>query len=150
MKRLKVSLAAFFLAVSISTNLQAQSSPDDLVIYTANTGANTVSVIQVASRKPLASIPVGKDPGGVLPNRMGQLVYITNKESNDVSVIDTSSRKVVATIPVGVRPNHLYISPDGKTVWVKNDRSASVSVIDADHYKLIATVPTGNGHGKMT
>ena len=121
MKKLKLSLAAFFLTLTIPTNLKAQSSPENLVVYTANTGANTVSVIQVASRKPLASISVGKDPGGVLPNRIGQLVYITNKESNDVSVINTSSRKVVATIPVGVRPNHLYISPDGKTVWVKND-----------------------------
>ena len=75
MKDLKIFLAAFLLALTISTNLQAQSAPEDLVVYTANTGANTVSVIQVASRKPLASIPRGQGSGRLLPNRIGQLVY---------------------------------------------------------------------------
>jgi YVTN family beta-propeller protein len=79
------------------------------------TSAN-VSVIDTASNKVVATIPVGLGPIGVAitpdcshSSECGDsphppLAYVTIYADNTVSVIDTASNTVVATIPVGNAP----------------------------------------------
>jgi YVTN family beta-propeller protein len=61
-------------------------------------------VIDAASYKLVATIPVGKRPWGVAMTRDGRFVYTANGLSNDVSVVDAASNRVVARINVGQRP----------------------------------------------
>ena len=81
-------------------------------LYVANTGDNTVTVLDATSVtlgvnppiRILGTTTVGSAPVSVaaLPN--GLAFYVANSGSNDVSVVSSSSFGVVATVPVGQHP----------------------------------------------
>jgi YVTN family beta-propeller protein len=76
-------------------------SRDGRTLYVANGRANTVAMIDVATRAVTGTIPVGQRNWGLGLAPDGATLYAANGLSNDVSVIDTATRTVVATIPVG-------------------------------------------------
>ena len=82
--------------------------------YVANSDSNTVSVIDTATNKVVATVGVGVNPSGVAVTPDGTHAYVANNGSNNVSVIDTASNTVVATVPVGVGPDGVAVTPDGK------------------------------------
>ena len=136
-------------------------------VYVANEGADTVSVIDAASFKTLASVRVGKMPHNVQVSPDGKLVWVTNNGEPDpagdasahkgmaqgehdamaqpgaVWAIDTSSDAVVAKVPVGMHPAHVVVSPDGRFAYVTNGGDNTVSVIDTAAQRLLATIPVG-------
>ena len=62
------------------------------LVYVANAGSNTVSVIDPATNKVVATIPVsGNGPSGVAINPTNGLIYVPNVRSNTVSVVSTVS-----------------------------------------------------------
>jgi YVTN family beta-propeller protein len=65
--------------------------------YITNFGSNNVSVIDTATNKVKATVPVGLNPLGVTFTPDGSKVYVTNIVSNNVSVI-------TAMVPVGSEP----------------------------------------------
>ncbi len=120
--------------------------------YVANSGDGTVSVIDTATRKVVATIPVGKGGGGavtpddgvaVTPD--GKRAYVANSGSNTVSVIDTVSNKVVGTVQVGNDPHGVAVSPDGTHVYIANfSPDNTVSVIETVTNTVVAS-PQGGG-----
>jgi YVTN family beta-propeller protein len=58
-------------------------------------------VLDAASLRLRAEIPVGHRPWGIALGRDGRRLYTANGGSDDVSVIDTRTRRVVATIRTG-------------------------------------------------
>ncbi|MGA8746814.1 MAG: PKD domain-containing protein [Solirubrobacterales bacterium] len=98
--------------------------------YVTNSGAGTVSVLNLANNSAIATIPVGGGPRDVAIAPDGQLAYVTNEASGTVSVINTATNTVSATIPVGLRPRGIAVAPDGKSAWVANSGDDTVSVID--------------------
>ena len=86
----------------------------------ANEGSSTVSVIDTATNKVTATVPVGNYPCGVAVNPAGTKVYVVNTLDNTVSVIDTATNKVTATVPVGNVPTGVAVNPAGTKVYVTN------------------------------
>ena len=82
--------------------------------YVANFKDNTVSVIDTADGKVVATIPVVQGPHGMAITRDGRTVYVAGDGSSSLSVIDTATDKVVKTVEVGKTPNGLALTPDGK------------------------------------
>jgi YVTN family beta-propeller protein len=76
-------------------------SPRGDRVYVANGHGNSVSVIDAATYREIATIPVGRRPWGIHISPDGSRVYTANGISGDVSVIDTRTNKVVATIATG-------------------------------------------------
>ena len=74
-------------------------SADGRRAYTANVGSNDVSVIDIAGRTVIATIPVGRRPYAVALS--GGRGFVTNQYANTLSVIDTGTLKVVKTLAVG-------------------------------------------------
>ena len=72
---------------------------------TEKSPSNTVSKIELATKKVVATIKTGKGAHGVVTSPDNKLVYVTNMYDNTVSVIDNSTNKVVATVNVGRTPN---------------------------------------------
>ena len=90
--------------------IQLHATPDGRQVYVANQGSagrpdDRVSVIDLETRKPLATITTGKGAHGVAISGDGAYVFVTNIEEATVSVIDTAIRRVVATHRVGAGPN---------------------------------------------
>ena len=140
-------------------------------VYVANEGADTVSVLDAASFKTLASVRVGKAPHNVQVSPDGKVVWVTNNGEPDqaaasvhkdmakgehsamatagaVWAIDTSSDAVIAKVPVGTHPAHVVVSPDGRLAYVTNGGDNTVSVIDTSAQRVVATIPVGKSpHG---
>jgi YVTN family beta-propeller protein len=120
-----------------------QAAPPAGRLFVANSGSDTVSVIDTATNTVVATIPVGDRPTGVAAAPSGSRVYVTNEISGTVSVINPATSAVVATVPVGVRPIGVAVSPLGGEVWVTNAGSHNVSIISTATNAAVATVPVG-------
>ena len=70
-----------------------------------------MSVIDSATNKVVATVPVGSDPKGVAVNPDGHDAYVANNRSGAISVIDTATNKVVATVLVGGFPEAVGTRP---------------------------------------
>jgi YVTN family beta-propeller protein len=64
-----------------------------------------VVVFDVASRKMLKSIVVGKGPGGILMRPDGQVAYVALAGDNGLAVIDLAKMDVVDHFPTGAGPD---------------------------------------------
>jgi YVTN family beta-propeller protein len=87
--------------IPVNTWLDVVATPDGTKLYVPD-GANTVSVVDVASRAVVGTVSVTDGAGfaAITPN--GAVLYLTSTRpnSNVVSVIDTAAKKVTTTIPV--------------------------------------------------
>ena len=95
--------------------------------YITNKSANTVSVIDIATKTVTATVPVGMGPEGVGVSLDGTRVYIANRLSADVSVINTASNTVVATVAVGTSPLGVAVTPDGTRVYQNRKTAETVA-----------------------
>ena len=109
--------------------------------YAANFNSGNVSMIDILTSLPVATIPVGSGPWGVALSPDGKQLYVSNYLGNTVSVIDTATSTVIATIPVQSSPSGLAFSPDGTAVFVANGGSSNVSVINTASQTVSATIP---------
>ena len=76
-------------------------NPAGTRVYVANSGSNSISVIDTTSNTVINTVDVGEEPGHLAVNLAGTRVYVTNSASNSICVIDTSSNTVIDTINVG-------------------------------------------------
>jgi len=129
-------------------------TPNGAFAYVTNTGIicdlcpvsqpPSVSVIDTASYKVVATIPVGLYPAGVAISPNGAFAYVANFNSNSVSVIDTATNTVTATVTVGTNPLGVAITPNGAFTYVTNYTSHSVSIISTTTNSVVATLPMGS------
>jgi YVTN family beta-propeller protein len=115
-------------------------------IYVGDYGAasSLVTVIDLATRGVLGTVPVGSRPAGVALTPDGLFAYVTNSVSNAVSVIETPGNTVVQTISLE-GPDLPRMSPDGQRVYVARGSSDEVSVIETGTHTVVATIPVGRG-----
>jgi YVTN family beta-propeller protein len=102
----------------------------DQRVYVSNGNNDSITVIDSATLKILADIPL-KLPGplgqyrGMIPFGLalapdGSRLYVAEAGINAVAVIDTASRRVLGHIPVGWFPSQLAVSPDHHYLLVSN------------------------------
>ena len=96
--------------------IQVYPTPDSRLLLVANQGTpkipgKTVSFIDLATFKVVATIKTGLGTHGVVANPDGRHAFVTNTYANTVSVIDLARRKVIATVAVGKGPNGISILP---------------------------------------
>jgi YVTN family beta-propeller protein len=85
----------FCAVLAMGLGLMAFPAEAQPFAYVANSGDNTVSVINTATNTVVATIPVGPagaNPFGVAFTPDGTLAYVTNG-SNNVSVIATATKR---------------------------------------------------------
>ncbi|MBI3663794.1 MAG: beta-propeller fold lactonase family protein [Acidobacteria bacterium] len=119
-------------------------SPDGKEIWASNRGANTISVIAVATD----TVKESFDSGGKMPIRVkftpdGKEVFVSNAQSNLVSVFDAKTRALLAKVEVGMVPVGIQMTPDGKRAFVANTNANKISVIDVAARKVVSTFETG-------
>jgi YVTN family beta-propeller protein len=124
---------------------QIAVSPDRKSVYIANTGSNTVSVLNTDNNTIARTIalPPRSRPVDLAANPNGRYLYTADGGSNRVSVLDTRAMRVVASVRVGTQPLSVAATPDGNTVYVANSGSGDVSVIDTRTNRVVRAIPTG-------
>lgn len=108
---------------------------------------NTVSIIDVASRRRTGVIDLGEHtrPHGIAVARDGT-VWVTTQGSGNVLQLDPVSRTVIRAVPTGQPETHmLALSPGLGRIYTANRVSGTVTVIDATRGAVLATVVAGDG-----
>jgi YVTN family beta-propeller protein len=85
-------------------------TPDGRTLYVADQFGNTVSVIDAARRRVVATIAVAAQPHGPDVTADGKYVYVASIGGNAVTIIRTSDKRVVAVVPSAVGSNEVAIA----------------------------------------
>lgn len=90
------------------------------MVYVANAGSNSVSVIDGATGTVTATIPVGSEPAGIAVDDDTDMIYVANHGAPTVSVIDGGTNTVAATLTVGttVGPDAVAVDPATDQIFV--------------------------------
>lgn len=100
-------------------------SSDGSKVYVANSGDNSVTVINPTTKAILTTIPVGANPVAAWIGYDGKM-YVDNEEGQSVSVIDVSTNKVIQTIQLGFMPGSVAHNALKKELWVTDPENGKV------------------------
>ena len=144
-------------APAVSSTIALTS--DDGALWVVNPDADSVSVIDPATRALVAEIALGAAPPAVdattqryepsvkpralaiLPN--DKKVYVAGQTANAVLVVDAIKRQVMTSIAVAAEPTAVVAAPDGGAVYVVSHQAGKVAKIDAHSDKVVATLDVG-------
>lgn len=136
--RLALAMAAILLPVA--------SASAGSKVYVGNFADSTVSVIDAATGKVVATVPVATGPHGMAVTQDGRTVFVTGDGSSSMSVIDTASDKVVKTVDVGKTPNGIALTPDGKQLLVAINGEDRLAFLDAASQTQLGSVSVAKPH----
>ena len=123
-------------------------SKDLNIIFTANIGSDSISLIERASGPNSWNqtvIPVGKGPEAIDLSPDGKEFWTAHSRDGGVSVIDVGSKKVVQTLALNTkRSNRLKFTPDGKRVLISDLGGGELVVVDVAARKELKRIPLGS------
>lgn len=105
-------------------------TPDGRTLVTANTGSNTVSVIDTGPRAEVGRVVVGSAPQAVVMDPSGRGAFVLNTRSSSVSVLDIARGAVARTIPTDPGPVQGTLNRRGDRLYVVHEMIAYVTAID--------------------
>jgi YVTN family beta-propeller protein len=123
-------------------------SPDGQQGYTANVGAGSVSVLDLAKRSLITTIPVAKVVQRISMSPDGRRVFTHDQDAPRIAVIDTSTDKIVDWIAL---PTSVYASeptPDGRWLLALT-RNGALYVIDLQSHKVVRTLKISQGASEI-
>jgi YVTN family beta-propeller protein len=121
-------------------------SPDGKEIWVANADDGTVSIIDAASKKVIATLAANVAGANRLKfTRDGKLVFISSLNKPDVVVLDRVTRKEVKRIKVGDGAAGILMQPDGARVYVACSPDGYVAVIDLHSLEVVGRIEGGQG-----
>jgi YVTN family beta-propeller protein len=123
-------------------------TPDGKQVWVANTGPQTspssptsVSVIDTAKKKVVATLPVKGSPSQVAFSPDGTRAYVVTADG--LWAFSTATRKVTSVIGGLGGPRSVVVSPDGKWLYVTDTNGDAVKVIRTATGQVTATIGVG-------
>src|SRR5437764_6063878 len=123
-------------------------SPDGRRAYTANVGAGSVSVLGLAKRNLITTIPVAKMVQRISISPDGKRVFTHDQDAPRIAVIDTATNKIANWIEA---PSPVYASeptPDGRWL-VTLDRGGNAYLIDLQTMKVARRLKISDGASEI-
>jgi YVTN family beta-propeller protein len=108
-------------------------------------GGNTLTVIDLAARKPDGEIVLGQyhRPHGIHLGRSGRL-YVTCDFPPSLVVVDSRKRRLLHAIPVsGKLPHMVAVTADERQAWTADAGSGTVSVVDLRNRRQRGSIDVG-------
>jgi YVTN family beta-propeller protein len=125
-------------------------SPDGRELWTAHSRDGGVSIIDVASRKVVATIDLGTKRSNRLKfSPDGKLVLITDLDAGELRVVDAVTRQEVKRLPLGHSPEGILIPPDGTRAYVAVTGDSEVAVLDLKTLAVVRRFAPGKGPDGM-
>lgn len=109
-------------------------SKDGKMAFVANGASNTVSIVDVAKKTIMATVPVGMDPVGPWPGVDG-IMYTDCEAGKSISAIDPATMKVVRNYDLGFMPGMVATPPNA---------SGELWVTDSDDGKIVFNKTTAD------
>jgi YVTN family beta-propeller protein len=131
-------------------------SPDRRLLYVSDNGVewmtdtgkgfNTLSIIDIASRKKVGVIDLGNyyRPHGILVlPKTGQLV-VTIENPNGLLLVDPAAKKVLRKYDTkGEHPHMVLLGPNAETAWASNANTGEVAIVNLASGDVEKLIPTG-------
>lgn len=112
--------------------------------YVANTGSDTVSVLDLVHVRPQATLVVGAHPSALLANPAVNEVYAAaGTGRGSLAIIDAEGNRVVTRLPLGQAPSAMVADSAGKRLYIANRGSNNVSVVDLRTRKVLGVIGVG-------
>jgi len=128
-------------------------SPDGRTLYAVENLADSLAVVDIASRRVVQRLATERYPYGVVVGQDGT-VYASAWGGWTVSVFPTRANRTLgegARIRVGRHPSALALNPGGSRLFVASGSTDRISVLDTRTRTVIATLndatPAGTGEG---
>jgi YVTN family beta-propeller protein len=118
----KILVAVFFSAFIFAAASTAQSQPPSPTLLVLNKAANSLAIVDPATKQVVARIDTGEGPHEVAASDDGKLAFVTNygakTPGNSLSVIDLVAQKEIHRVDLGPlgRP-HGILFADGKVYF---------------------------------
>jgi YVTN family beta-propeller protein len=101
-------------------------SPDGASLFVTG-NADSLFIVDVASRAIVARLAVGLDANGLVADYTGTRLYVSNQSDGTVAEVDLTTNTVVRALEVGGHPQELVLSPGGTLLFVA-DETGTVQV----------------------
>jgi YVTN family beta-propeller protein len=125
-------------------------SPDGKTIWSAHSRDGAVSVIDVASRRVVQTLPIGtKRSNRIKLTPDGKLALVTDVGAGELVVIDASARAVSRRVPLGKQPEGVIVAPDGSVAFVAVNGDNHVAVVDLKTWQVTRKISAGGGPDGM-
>lgn len=151
------------IAVSlVSLALPVQAAESGYRLYVTNERSGSLSVIDGASGKITATVPLGKRPRGLKLSPDGKLLYVAlsgspiagpgvdesklppaDKGADGIGVVDLQQLKLTKILRGVSDPEQLAVGHDGKHLYIASEDTGQAIVIDAQSGARVAALPVG-------
>ena len=123
-------------------------SPDSRTVYVTLQGSNRLTAIDLASGDPVWTVPVGRQPAGVLVRPSGTIL-VGIMGSDHIAEVDPTNGAVIRQIYTGRGAHNFLLTPDGKTLYVSNRVAGTISILDAATLAVVGTIVAPGGPDDM-
>lgn len=113
-------------------------------IVTANEGADTLTLIDVATDRPYDSVGTGKQPHQVLALPGGTEFWVTLRSEKHLEVFDAHTLAKTGAVEVGSSSDDLALSPDTRWLYVSLSTTNAIGVVDVATHRLTKIIPVGH------
>ncbi|TNC29729.1 YncE family protein [Amycolatopsis alkalitolerans] len=123
-------------------------NPNGAVAYSANFDGDSISAININSRKTEATIPVGDRPNYVeyVKTKHGPRLFVCNFGENTVTVINADTYQVIGKVTVGDGPFNMSATLDNRFLVTADARSNTATFVDVDTLKVTDQIGIGGTH----
>jgi YVTN family beta-propeller protein len=140
------------VAQQVKYVLTTGRSPRDLVLFNkdtrllvANSGSNTVSIVDVENRLKLFDVAVANQPYGVAVSSDGLSAFVTGWASGDLHFLSLSptSGTVTGKVDVGMLPYTVTLAGDPQVAYVAVNADHAVVAINPAEKKIANRIQVG-------
>jgi DNA-binding beta-propeller fold protein YncE len=134
-------------------------SPDGKEVWAANALDDTLTVIDVARKKPVRTFPISVrganrlkftlDGKYVLVSGLGGPRLRGESSAPNLIVIDVATRKEIKKLSLGGGSAGILMQPDGSRAFVAVSAANKVAVIDLKNWQIAGEIQTGRGPDGM-
>jgi YVTN family beta-propeller protein len=125
-------------------------SPNGRELWSAHSRDGGVSIIDVASKKVVHTIPAGtKRSNRIKLTPDGKFALISDLEAGELVVLDAAAHKEVKRLPLGRAPEGILIPPSGGHAYVAVNGDNHVAVVDLKTWQVTKKIATGKGPDGM-
>lgn len=140
---LYMAVASAFLQAGSSNSL-LDVSPDGRQLLAANPDNDSVTLIDISTRKALREIKVGRKPEGVCWIGNGPTALISLYEEGVLALVDAAQGRILERIVVGAEPYGVVADRDGKFAWVTLEYPGEVVQVDISARKVRSRIRVGS------
>jgi YVTN family beta-propeller protein len=98
--------------------IRVKFTPGGGEAWISNARSNALTVFDVATRRLLATVPVGAVPIGIQMSPDGERAFVANTNDDRITVVDIAARRVVITFGTGSEPDGM--------AWARRTRFSSI------------------------